>query len=206
MEYILSFVVSLITRAIEAGGYPAVFGLMVIESAGIPAPSEIIMPFAGFLIHHGRFTLWWLIVVGGLANLAGSLLAYWLGYIGGRPLVERYGKYILLSRHDLDLADRFFQKYGQLTVFVSRLLPIVRTYISFPAGIAKMPWQPFCLFSLLGSLPWVWLLAWIGWKLGENWENIKNYFHGLDIVVAVALILGVVWWLRRHRRNPKGKS
>ncbi|TSC96473.1 MAG: hypothetical protein CEN88_338 [Candidatus Berkelbacteria bacterium Licking1014_2] len=201
MEHILSFIASLITNAIDAGGYWAVFGLMTIESAGIPAPSEIIMPFAGFLAGAGKMTLFWLTIVGGSANLFGSIIAYFIGFYGGRPLVEKYGKWILLSRHDLDLSDHFFQKYGNPTVFLSRLLPIIRTYISFPAGIAKMRFLPFCFYTLLGSLPWSWLLAFIGFKMGENWENIRGYFHRFDIVIGILIIAGLFWWIKRHFRG-----
>jgi membrane protein DedA with SNARE-associated domain len=195
---ILSWFASLIINVISGTGYLGVTVLMVLESACIPIPSEIIMPFSGFLVWQGRFALTQVVLWGALGNLSGSIIAYLVGYYGGRPLVERYGKYIFVSKNDLALADRWFSKYGQSTVFFSRLLPIIRTFISLPAGIARMNFKRFCFYTFFGALPWSYLLAYAGLKMGENWENLKIYFHKFDLVIGILIILGIIWWIRRH--------
>ena len=205
MATILSAISSFIILVISKLGYGGIIFLIAIESANIPLPSEVIMPFAGFLVFKGLFSLWWAGFFGAIGCLIGSILSYWLGYYGGRPLIERYGKYILISHHDLDLADRWFKKHGEITVFFGRLLPIVRTYISFPAGIAKMDFWRFCFYTFIGSFPWCLLLAYFGLKLGENWENLRKYFHGLDWAIVVLIILVIVWWVWRHLKNRKAK-
>jgi len=200
VEKILAIISGWIIALISSTGYAGVIFLMAIESAGIPAPSEIIMPFSGFLVEQGRFNLWLVALAGTLGNLLGSLVAWWIGAYGGRPLIEKYGKYILLRRHELDLADRFFARHGKLTVFVGRLLPVVRTYISFPAGIARMDLKQFCLYTVAGAFPWSLGLAYVGVRLGEHWQTIKSYSRGLDIVVVVAILLLLGWWLWRKRK------
>ncbi len=197
-----AFIIMVISRL----GYSGIVLLMAVESANIPLPSEIIMPFSGYLVFEGQFSLWWVGFYGALGCLVGSVLSYWLGYYGGRPLIEKYGKYILISHHDLDLVDRWFKKYGDATVFIARLLPVVRTYISFPAGISKMNFVRFSLYSFLGSLPWCLVLAWLGLKLGENWEGLRKYFHGFDWVIGVLILAGLAWWIWRHVKNSKRKS
>lgn len=159
------------------------------------------MPFAGFLASQGTLNLWTVAIVGALANLAGSLLAYWIGWKGGRPLVEKYGKYILLSRDDLEKSDRFFQKYGSATVFIGRLLPIVRTYISFPAGIAKMNLTEFSIYTLLGSFPWSLGLAYLGLRLGNNWQELRGFFHKFDYVILALIIFGIIYFIRKHLKK-----
>src|SRR3954462_12819178 len=144
---------------------------MAIESACIPLPSEVIMPFSGYLVYTGRFNLWIVAAMGALGCNLGSALAYWIGYRGGRPLVEKYGAYILLSKTELDLADKFFARWGSATVFFSRLLPVIRTFIALPAGVAHMPQGRFHIYTFLGSFPWCWALAWVGMKLGEHWDS-----------------------------------
>lgn len=171
---------------------------MAIESACIPLPSEIIMPFSGFLVYTGRFNIWLVSLSGAFGCVVGSAVAYWAGMVGGRPFVEKYGKYILISHHDLDLADRWFLKYGNFAVFFSRLLPIVRTFISLPAGIARVNFPKFITYTFLGSLPWCYALALFGFKLGENWKSIKYYFHKFDIVIGAIIILAAIFWIRRH--------
>lgn len=173
---------------------------MLIESAGIPAPSEIIMPYAGFIAQEGRLNFWLVSVAGTIGNLLGSIVAYWVGYSGGRPLIQKYGRYILLSNHELELAEKFFAKRGSLTVFVGRLLPVVRTYISFPAGIAKMNFWRFCLYTILGAFPWCVMLAYAGVRLGEHWVKIKEYTRGLDIIIIALLIIAVVYFVNRHKK------
>ncbi|MBI3495498.1 DedA family protein [Candidatus Berkelbacteria bacterium] len=196
---LLAIISSWIIALISTTGYVGIIFLMMIESAGIPAPSEVIMPFSGFLAHSGALNIWLIGLAGALGNLIGSLIAWWIGCRGGRPLIEKYGRYILLRQHELDLADRFFAKHGKLTVFIGRLLPIIRTYISFPAGIAKMDVKEFSLYTFLGALPWSLGLAYVGSRLGEQWENIKQYAHTLDILVIIVLVVAIVWWIWRKR-------
>ena len=203
MSAILSAVSHFIIEVVSRAGYAGVAGSMAIESGNIPLPSEVIMPFAGYLVFLGKLNLWWTGFFGAVGCLVGSVLSYWLGYWGGRPLIEKYGKYVLISRHDLNLADKWFRRFGEEIVFVGRLLPIIRTYISFPAGIAKMNFAKFSLYSFLGSLPWCLFLAWLGLKLGENWEKLRTYFHGLDWVIGVLILIGIIWWIWRHIRQSK---
>ena len=211
---ILAALAVFIIGVISATGYAGVFLLMAIESACVPLPSEIIMPFAGFLVERGQFTLWWAGFWGAVGCVAGSLVAYWIGAVGGRPLAERYGRYILISRHDLDLADRLFDRYGDAIAFFARLLPVVRTYIGFPAGIARMRLWRFCLYSFLGSLPWCLGLAWLGQRASRAFgvddpllfaEKLRHslgpYFHVADAAVGVVILAGIVWWVRRHLKQ-----
>lgn len=184
-------------------GYGGVILLMAIESANIPLPSEIIMPFSGFLVAKGELNLWLVGLAGTIGCVLGSIVSYWLGAWGGRPLIEKYGKYILISHHDLDIADGWFKKRGEITVFIGRLLPIVRTFISFPAGISRMNFGRFIIYSFLGSLPWALSLAYIGQKLGESWEQIRSYFRGFDWVILALIVLLIVWWIWRHLRVRK---
>lgn len=188
---------------ISAMGYPGIVLLMAIESANIPLPSEIIMPFAGFLVSTGQFNLWWAGFWGAIGCLVGGALSYWIGMIGGRPLVEKYGKYILISHHDLDMADGWFKKHGEITVLVGRMMPVVRTFISFPAGIARMNFGKFMLYSFIGSFPFCLLLAYIGEKLGNNWNTLRTYFHQFDLLIGVVIIAAVVWYVWRHIKNTK---
>jgi membrane protein DedA with SNARE-associated domain len=146
----------------------------------------------------GKMNFWIIVLMGGFGNLAGSALAYWIGMKGGRPLAEKYGKYILISKHDLDIADRWFTKYGDLTAFFGRVLPIIRTFISFPAGIAKMNFMKFCIYTFIGSLIWSALLGGLGVKLGENWNLIREKLHNFDMAIAVIIVLGVAWYVWRH--------
>jgi membrane protein DedA with SNARE-associated domain len=204
-----------IIRQISASGYWAVVFMMAIESACIPLPSEVIMPFAGTLTatlvingvtQAARFNLILVGLAGALGCLIGSVVAYWVGVWGGRPFIERYGKYVLVSKHDLDTADRFFTKYGQAAIFMSRLLPIVRTFISLPAGISRMSFPKFCLYSFLGSLPWCIALAWVGRIMGQNWKSIEVYWRKFDIVVGVLILAGIMLFLYRHFRKNKPKT
>lgn len=193
-----------IIAVISGAGYFGVLLLMAIESACIPLPSEIIMPFAGYLAYKGQFSLFWAATAGALGCNLGSLVAYEIGHYGGRPLVEQYGSYLLLNRHDLDLADRFFLKFGSAAVFIARLLPVVRTFIALPAGIARMPRARFHLYTFVGSWPWCFMLAWVGMKLGERWESdprLKQWLHRLDLVIIVLILAAVVWFVRSHWKN-----
>jgi len=198
MLVILAAIGSFIVKVISTSGYVGITLLMALESACIPIPSEVIMPFSGYLVSTGRFVLWQVVLWGAVGNLLGSAVAYWVGFYGGRRLVEKFGKYVLISNHDLELADRWFKKYGQIAVFFSRLLPVVRTFISLPAGIARMDFKKFCLYTLLGSLPWSLALAFVGFKAGENWDYLKTYFHRFDVVFVILIVVGIIWWVWRH--------
>jgi membrane protein DedA with SNARE-associated domain len=190
----------------SALGYPGVALLMGIESACIPLPSEVIMPFAGSLIPSGRFTLIGIALAGAIGCVLGSIPAYYLGAYGGRPLIEKYGRFVLLSKHDLDLADRMFARWGDPMIFVARLLPVIRTFIAFPAGVARMNMPKFILYTFLGSFPWCLGLGYLGQKLGEHWETLKPYFHAFDVVIAIVLVAGAVWWIRRHLKGARGDA
>jgi membrane protein DedA with SNARE-associated domain len=195
-----------IISTIAAMGYSGIVLLMAIESACIPLPSEIIMPFSGYLVYTGKMNLWLVAVAGAVGCVLGSLVAYWVGMYGGRPLIEKYGRYILLSRHDLDIADRWFEKRGEIIVFVSRLLPAIRTFIAFPAGVARMNLTKFIIYTFAGSLPWCLGLAYVGQKLGEQWnkdDTLKTWFHRFDFVIGIIGVLLVVWWVRRHIRHSR---
>jgi membrane protein DedA with SNARE-associated domain len=194
-----------IIAVISAGGYWGIVLLMGIESACIPLPSEVIMPFSGYLVYTGRFSLFWVATAGAFGCNVGSLVAYYLGYYGGRPLVEKYGRYVFVSEKELHWADRFFEKYGDWAVFISRLLPVVRTFIALPAGVARMKQVRFHVFTFVGSWPWCFALAWIGMKLGEQWNTdprLKEWFHRFDAVILGVLVVGAaffVWSRWQHR-------
>lgn len=191
----------LILHVFTAVGYWGIIAAMAIESCCIPLPSELIMPVAGFLVFQGRLNLWAATVAGAVGCLAGSAIAYWIGATGGRPLLLRYGRYILISRHDADVADRFFARHGQITIFITRLLPVVRTFISLPAGIARMNFGRFMVYTFLGSLPWCLILAFAGYKLGEKWDQVGGFLHKFDAVVVVAFVVLVALFLYRHLRH-----
>ncbi len=189
---------------------------MAIESACIPLPSEIIMPFAGYLVVNGFYkfggeytSLFWVGILGAFGCLVGSVVAYAVGKWGGRPFLDKYGKYVLISKHDLDMADAFFKKYGEIAIFISRLLPVIRTFISLPAGIANMNFIRFSFYTMLGSIPWCWALAWIGWKVGKHavdinvWkESLKHslgkWMHVIDAVILILIVAAVIWYVMRH--------
>ncbi len=204
IEKIIAALANFIIAVISGAGYFGVLLLMAIESACIPLPSEIIMPFAGYLAYKGQFSLYWAATAGALGCNLGSLIAYEIGHYGGRPLVEKYGSYLLINRHDLEMADRFFLKFGAPAVFIARLLPVVRTFIALPAGIARMPRLRFHLYTFAGSWPWCFMLAWVGMKLGEHWESdprLKQWLHRLDLLIIVVILAAVAWFLRSHWKN-----
>jgi len=206
---IIELVSALIVATISTLGYGGIVLLMAIESACIPLPSEVIMPFSGYLVYTGQFNLWIVTVAGAFGCVLGSLVAYWVGMRGGRPLIEKYGRYILISHHDLDLADRWFARYGEAIVFVSRLLPAVRTFIAFPAGVARMNLKKFVIYTFAGSLPWCFGLAYVGQKLGEQWDQnplFKSWFHRFDFVIGIAIAIAVVWWVWRHLRHLRDEE
>ncbi|HVP50512.1 MAG TPA: DedA family protein [Terriglobales bacterium] len=194
-----------IIAVISSSGYLGIVLLMAIESACIPLPSEVIMPFSGFLVYTGRFHLLWVATAGAIGCNLGSVIAYEVGFYGGRPLVERYGSYILLSRGEIDWADHFFARWGSAAVFIARLLPVIRTFIALPAGIARMPRLRFHVYTFVGSWPWCFVLAYVGMKLGEKWETdprLKLWFHRFDVVILVVLLAGTaafLWSRWAHR-------
>ena len=198
---ILAAIFLVVKAVIGVTGYGGIVLLMAIESACIPLPSELIMPFAGYLVFEGTFKLLWVATAGAIGCNVGSLVAYEIGYYGGRPLVERFGHWILMTRRELAFADRFFARWGYLAVFIARLLPVIRTFIALPAGVARMPRGRFHVYTFLGSWPWCFGLAWLGMKLGENWRALGKYFHKFDAVIGVALAVGFVWFVWNHWQN-----
>jgi membrane protein DedA with SNARE-associated domain len=192
-----------ITSTIDHLGYAGVALLMAIESAAIPLPSEIIMPFAGFLVESGRFNLWGLGLAGAIGSTIGSLVTYYIGYYGGRRLIAKYEHIFLVSQEELDLTEKFFHRFKHTATFFGRVLPVIRTFISIPAGIAKIPVLPFAVNAFVGSFIWSYFLAWLGLRLGENWKHLEIYFRRFDIVIGVFIILVLLVWLRRHIRKVR---
>lgn len=202
--------VALLVGLIASGGYVAVAILMAIQSACIPIPSEVIMPLAGYALAHSQMDLILLATVASFASNLGSIPAYWVGARGGRPMVERYGSFLLLSRRDLDLVDKFFDRFGSITVLIGRMLPIVRTFIAFPAGVARMNQVRFHVYTFVGSWPWCYALAYVGMRLGASWNTDPRFkaiferFHlGVEAVLVVLIVL-FVWthWKNRIRTEP----
>jgi membrane protein DedA with SNARE-associated domain len=179
-----------IIGTISTLGYGGVVLMMGIESACIPLPSEVIMPFSGYLVSTGRFDLQIVALMGALGCLLGSYLAYYVGASGGRWFLERYGRYVLIAPHEIEVADRFFARWGSPAVFTSRMLPVVRTFIAFPAGVSRMSLVPFTVYTLAGSYLWCLLLAYAGMKFGQHWSALSPYFHRFDDVIALALVAG----------------
>jgi membrane protein DedA with SNARE-associated domain len=197
-------IIALLVGAITTGGYPAVILLMAIQSACIPIPSEVIMPLAGYALAHTQLDLIILATVASLASNLGSIPAYWVGARGGRPMVERYGSFVLLSRHDLDRVDHFFARFGSIAVLIGRMLPIVRTFIAFPAGVAKMNQLRFHIYTFIGSWPWCYALAWIGMKLGATWNTdprFKAIFHRFHLAVELVIVAALIWFVISHWKN-----
>lgn len=208
-EKILALLVQFITHIIDVGGYAGIAALMGIESACIPLPSEIIMPFAGYVVYLGHLNLFWVATVGALGCNLGSAVAYWIGAKGGRPLVERYGNWVLMSHHDLDRMTSFFAKYGSITVLAARLLPVVRTFIAFPAGIAKMSQLRFHIYTFLGSWPWCFALTYVGMKLGEKWNTdprFEQVFHRFHLAVELGLLAALMWFVWSHMNRRRRAS
>jgi membrane protein DedA with SNARE-associated domain len=196
--------IALFVSLIASGGYVSVVILMAIQSACIPIPSEVIMPLAGYALAHSQLDLIILATVASLASNLGSIPAYWVGARGGRPMVERYGSYLLLSRHDLDRVDHFFNRFGSITVLIGRMLPIIRTFIAFPAGVAKMNQLRFHIYTFIGSWPWCYALAWVGMKLGATWNTdprFKEIFHRFHIAVELVIVAAFVWFVVSHWKN-----
>ena len=189
-DKIFAPVSAFIISTISSLGYGGVIFMMAIESACIPLPSEIIMPFSGYLVHTGRFDLHMVAVAGAVGCLLGSYVAYYLGASGGRRLLLRYGRWVLIAPHEIELADWFFARWGKPAVFISRLLPVVRTFIAFPAGVSRMRIIPFSLYTLAGSYLWCLVLAYAGMKLGQHWEALAPYFHQFHTVIGIGIVAG----------------
>ncbi|GHO65739.1 alkaline phosphatase [Ktedonobacter sp. SOSP1-52] len=208
---ITDLLLTLITNLYVSTGVLGIVLAMAIESCCIPLPSEIVMPVAGILISRGvllggvntPLAIVLVALSGAIGCLLGSMVAYYIGYKGGRPLMLKYGRYVLISQHDADKADAFFQRWGSATAFFSRLLPVVRTYISLPAGIAKMPFARFCIYSFLGSFPWCILLAYLGLVLGAHIDQLSPLFHAFDVVILVLLVALVALYVWRHVKNDR---
>ena len=199
-------IVEVAVDVVDAMGLPGVFVLMVLESACIPVPSEATMLFAGFNVSRGEYSLLAATAVGSSANLVGSWIAYWIGRVGRVDILEKHGKKLHIKQLHLEWADRWFERYGGWTVFLTRMLPIIRTFISLPAGVARMPFWKFSALTILGCVPWVLMLTFIGREAGDNWEDWKDSLHYVDYAVAAAIVIGVVWLIVRNRRRaqPEG--
>ena len=203
LDTIISTITAWIVAVISAAGYLGVIVLMAVESACIPLPSEIILPFAGYLVSIGRLGLFGVATAGAVGCNLGSTLAYIIGAYGGRPAVERWGSYVLMRPGELARLEQFFAKYGSGTVFVARLLPVVRTFISLPAGLSRMPMLRFQIYTFVGSWPWCYALAYLGFKLGERWDSdprLRYWFHQLDGLILVAIAAAIGWYLWRRLR------
>jgi membrane protein DedA with SNARE-associated domain len=207
IEAIIGFLATYIIAVISWGGYWGIVILMAIESACIPLPSEIIMPFGGYLVSTGELNLYWVATAGAIGCNLGSIPAYELGKYGGRAAIIRWGKYVLLDTYDLDLAERFFARFGSMAVLIGRLLPVVRSFIAFPAGIARMPYGKFHIYTFIGSWPWCYGLAWVGMTLGEAWNSdprVKAWFHRFDALIVLAGLAFVIWFVRtRWKRRAR---
>lgn len=200
LDRIVAPLAAFILGTISALGYAGIVLCMTIESACIPLPSEIIMPFSGYLVTTGRFTLWGVVLAGAAGNVFGSWVSYWLGMKGGRPLAAQLARWRIIRMEEYDRADRWLKRHGLQVAFWARLLPIVRTFISFPAGAARVPFGRFTLYTFLGSLLWALALAYVGVLFREHWENIRHYWRGLDLVVVLALVALFGVWLYHHLR------
>ncbi len=196
ITHIIDLLVQFVTSTVSAVGYFGVFGLMTLESACIPIPSEIIMPFSGFLVASGKLNLLWVVFFGALGNLLGAVITYAVGYFGGRPFILKYGKFIFVKEKEVHHAEKFFERWGDFAVFIARNLPVIRTFISVPAGVAEMNFPKFALYSFIGSIPWCFGLTYLGYILGSNWLLIRQYGHYLDIIAGIAIvafIIKVIW-------------
>ena len=210
IETIEILFLGIITQVYGAIGWPGVVFLMAIESAAIPFPSELIMPLAGWLLIQAKGgSVWWVLLAGfygGLGNLLGSWVAYWVSMKGGRPLLLKYGKYVLMSKDEVDKAETWFNKYGEWAVFIGRLLPVVRTFISIPAGLARMNLWRFSLYTFAGSFIWSLGLAYGGFLLGENWEDLRAVMRPFDIPILLILAAGAIWLLVHRIKSIRAQN
>lgn len=202
---IAEFISTYVEAFISTVGYAGVFILMALESAAIPIPSEVIMTFSGYLAYQGTFDLLLISIVGAAGCMAGSVVSYYVGLWGGRPFIDKYGKYFFMNHHHLEIAEVWFQKYGDRAVFFSRLLPVVRTFISLPAGMGKYDIRKLMLYSFVGSIPWCFALAYIGFWLGPHWKNIIVFFNGLDVIIVLAILIAVFYFWKKRGRTAEIK-
>jgi membrane protein DedA with SNARE-associated domain len=203
LEAILTHLGQFVEYMISSFGYAGVFLAMAVESACIPLPSEIILPFTGYMVFAGHFSFWQSTIAATLGNLFGGLVAYYIGVWGGRPFLIRYGRYFFINKRELAWTERLFEHYGEATVFIGRMLPIVRTFISLPAGIARMNLLKMATYTTIGAFFWCALLIFVGQKLGENWDSLKPYFHRADVVVGGVIVLAVIYGVWRHLNSSK---
>lgn len=203
---ILAYIGQLAITLISGMGYIGVFFLMVLESMVFPIPSELVMPFAGYLIAMGNFTWAGVLIASSLGTIVGSLISYYMGYYGGDKILRRYGKYVLIEEEDLEKTEKWFKKRGELTIFVARFIPVVRHIISIPAGMAKMDMKKFIIYTLLGAMIWNMFLAYLGYLLGKNWNLIRHYSEPISIAVAVLLVLGFAYFVYKHILRKKNSK
>ena len=203
MSIILSSISAFIIHTISSMGYGGVVLLMGVGAFNIPIPSEVIMPFSGYLVSTGQFNLFLVALCATAGWMVGAIASYYLGIYGGRPLFLRYGKYLLISHRDLDHTEKLFDRFGIAMVFVGQLLPVVRNFISIVAGITEVKIGRFLVFTAAGAFIWSYILAWIGFRLGANWENLRGYFHRFDIAIVVLIVVGIVFWVYRHLKNSR---
>ena len=203
LEALEHFLIPQLEALYRAIGYVGVLLAMAIESACIPLPSEIVLPLAGWMVARGEWELWPAVIAATVGNTLGSVVAYWVGALGGRPIIARYGKYVLVSAHEMDIADRWFAKYGEAAVFFSRMLPVVRTFISFPAGVSRMNFARFIIYSTLGALPWSLALIYAGKLLGDNWIVVRQSLHGVDYFIAAVVLALVGYFVYRKLTSRK---
>ncbi|HEY4524034.1 MAG TPA: DedA family protein [Candidatus Paceibacterota bacterium] len=206
MHVILEFIFSLTISVIEFLGYTGIFFLSLLESANIPIPSEVILPFSGFLAAQGVFNFWLVVVLGALGNLAGSLISYGLAHYFGRRPILFLSKLFLVHIDDLERAETWARKFGNLSIFFARFVPVIRTFISFPAGMFRVNLLYFTVLTFIGSFLWSWFLTYLGFILGENWRMLEGYFRKFDFIILALIILGAAWWIRRHVRKNKAHS
>jgi len=201
LHQFLDPILQMIKNGVEHGGYLAVLIMMAIESANIPLPSEAIMPTAGILVQEGKMNLHLAALAGALGCVVGSVPSYFLGMLGGRPFLAKYGRYFLLKEKDMDLADKWVTKYGDITFFICRMLPVVRTFISFPAGVLRAPLDKFLIFTFVGSLVWCYFLTYVGIWFGDNMEQFRDIWHKFDLVIVLVCAGGFGWYLWRHLKH-----
>lgn len=203
INVVLEILAREVTAFISALGYWGIALGMAIESANVPLPSEVILPFGGYLVYTGQLNFFGAAMAGTLGGLAGSIISYYIGYRGGRPFLQKYGRYIGFSHKHFGQAEEWFERYGEATVFFARLMPVVRTFISLPAGISGMNFLKFVIYSFLGSLPWCFFLTYLGVKLGENWTALETWFHRFDILIVTAIIIVLLWFFVLKKRGAR---
>lgn len=203
---ITEFLIHYFTLFIEKAGYFGVFVLMTLESMVAPVPSEAVMPFAGFLWFDGQMTFFWIIVASTIGSIAGSLISYYIGAYLGKPFVRKFGKYLLLNEHHLEITEGFFSKYGEKTIFISRFIPVVRHFISIPAGVGRMRMSKFIIYTTIGAGLWNAFLAYVGYILGSNWEKIRTYSEILDIIIVIAIVVALIYFVKKRKKQLHEKT